>query len=142
MNSGGTPGGILLHHPPNENSSLGIDPWPAKPLGPRSKAPEQSKAGPMPRDNGLGFDDDQDVIPRRPEPAEKCPKQPILDAQPRARILSLEDAYVVAKGQDLKAEAVIGTKENAQAVEERKEKRNHGSGLIAYASIPAAVLIP
>ncbi len=96
----------------------------------------------MPGGNGLWFDDDQDVAPCRPEPAEQYPKQPILDVQPRARILSLEDAYLPAKGQDLQAEAIARTKEGAQGGEERQEKWNHGLGFIAYGSIPAPVLLP
>ena len=96
----------------------------------------------MPGDNGLWFDDDQDVVPCRPEPTEKYPKQPILDAQPRARTLSLQYAELLAKGQDLKANAVAGTEEGAEAGEERCEKWNHGFGFIAYGSIPAPALSP
>jgi hypothetical protein len=95
----------------------------------------------MPGGNGLGFDDDQDAGPSRPEPAEKYPKQPILDAQPRARMLSLEYAELLAKRQDFKAEAVAGTEEGAEPGEERKEEWNHGLGLIAYGSIPAPAVI-
>jgi len=69
----------------------------------------------MPGDNSLCFDDDQDLVPCRPESGQKYPKQPILDAQPRARILPLEYAELLTKGQDLKAEAVAGTEEGAEA---------------------------
>ena len=79
MNSGSAPGGILFHHPLDENSNLGIDLWPAKALGPRLKAPEQPKASPMPGDNGFWFDNNQDVAPCRPKAAEQNPKYSILD---------------------------------------------------------------
>lgn len=141
MNSGGAPGGILLDHTPNENSNLGIDLWPAQPACPRSKAPEQSKPGSMLGHNGLWFDDDQDIAPSGPKPAEQYPKQPILDAQLRARILSLEYAELLAQGQDLKAEAVAGTKEGAQEGEEYKRKWHRGLGFIAYESTPVPALI-
>ena len=141
VNSGATPGGSLLGPTPNENAKLGMDLGPAPPLGARSKAPEQSKTSPMPSDHGLGFDDDQDVVPGRPEPAERYPKQPILDAQPRARILSLQYAELLAKGQDLEAEAVTGTEEGAEGGEETQEKWNHGLGFMAYESVPAPALI-
>jgi hypothetical protein len=95
----------------------------------------------MPGDNGLWFDDDQDIAPSGPKPAERYPKQPILDAQPRARMLSLEYAELLAQRQDLKAEAVAGTKEGAQGGEEHKGKWHHGFGFIAYGSIPAPALI-
>ncbi len=96
----------------------------------------------MPGRHSLGFDDDQNVVRCRPEPAEKYPRQPILDAQPRARRLSLEYAKLLAKRQDFKSEAVAGTKEGAQGGEESQDKWNHGLGFIAYGSIPAAALIP
>ena len=69
VNSRSAPRGILVHHPPDERSNLGIDLWPAKALWPRSKAPEQTKASSMPGDNGCWFDDDQDVAPCMPKPA-------------------------------------------------------------------------
>src|SRR5215831_1076536 len=57
-------------------------------------------------------------------------------------LLSLQYAELLAKGQDLKANAVAGTEEGAEAGEERCEKWNHGFGFIAYGSIPAPALSP
>ena len=111
VNSGSAPGGILVRHPPDESSNLGIDLWPAQALWMRSKAPEQPKASPMPGDNGFWFNDDQDVAPCRPKTAEQNPKYPILDSQPRARMFSLEYAQLLTEGKDLEAEAVAGTEE-------------------------------
>jgi hypothetical protein len=58
VNSGATPAGILVRHSLDESSHLGIDLGPAQVLGPRSKAPEQPKANPMPGYNGSWFDND------------------------------------------------------------------------------------
>ena len=58
VNSGGAPAGILVRHSLDEGSHLGIDLGPAQVLGPRSKAPEQPKASPMPGYNGSWFDND------------------------------------------------------------------------------------
>jgi hypothetical protein len=55
--------GKFVHNPLDESSELGLDPWPAKALWVRSKAPEQSKADPVPGDNGFWFDDDQRFAP-------------------------------------------------------------------------------
>jgi hypothetical protein len=131
MNPGSAPGGILLHHPPDERSSRGIDLWPAKALWARAKAPEQPKAGPMPGDNGFRFDDDQDVAPCRPEAAEQDPKYSILDSQPRVRLFSLEYAQLLTEGKDLEAEVVARTEECAEAGEEADKKWNHEFGFIA-----------
>ena len=95
VNSRSAPGVILVHHPPDESSNLGIDLWPAKALWTRSKAPEQPKASPMPGDNGFWFDNDKDISPCRPKPAEQNPKYPILHLQPWARIFSIENAQLL-----------------------------------------------
>ena len=85
----------------------------------------------MPGDNGLWFDDDQDIGPCRPKPTKQNPKYPILDSQPRTRIFSLEYAQLLTEGEDLEAEIVAGTKEGAEAGEEANEKWNHGLRFIA-----------
>ena len=131
MNSRSAPGGILVHHPPGESSNLGIDLWPAEALWPRSKAPEQPKASPMPGDNGFWFENDQGIAPCRPKPAEQNPEYPILHSQPRARIVSLEHAQLLTEGTDLKTEVVAGTEEAAEAGEKPKGKWHHGTGFIA-----------
>jgi hypothetical protein len=95
VNSRSAPVKILVHHPPDESSNLGIDPWPAKALWARSKVPEQPKASPMPGDNGFWFDNDKDISPCRPKPAEQNPKYLILHSQPWARIFSLEYAQLL-----------------------------------------------
>jgi hypothetical protein len=56
-------------------------------------------------------------------------------------MLSLEYAELLAKRQDLKAEAVAGTEEGAEPGEEREEEWHHGLGFIAYGSSPAPALI-
>ena len=79
------------------SSNLGIDLWPAKALWPRSKAPEQTKASPMPGDNGFWFDNDQDIAPCRPKPAEQNPKHPIRPPKFRPPELSIQNGKLLAK---------------------------------------------
>ena len=85
----------------------------------------------MPGDNGFRFDNDQDVAPCRPKPAQQNPKYPILDSQPRARLFSLEYAQLLTEGKDLEAEIVAGTEKGAETGEEANEKWNHGPRFIA-----------
>jgi hypothetical protein len=80
VNSRSAPGRILVHHPLDETSKLGIDLGPAATLCLRSKAPEQTKASPVPADNRFRFDDNQNVSPRRPKAAEQDPKYAILNS--------------------------------------------------------------
>jgi hypothetical protein len=79
----------------DQTPQLGICFWSAFVIGTGSKAPEQTKASAMPGDNGFWFDDDQDVAPSRPKPAEQNPKYSILHSQARARMFSLEYAQLL-----------------------------------------------
>jgi len=96
VNPRSTPGCIFPHHPPDESSKRGIDFWPAEAPWARSQTPEQSKASPMPTDNGFRFDNDEDATPCRPKPTQKNPKYAILDSQTRARMFSLEYAQLLS----------------------------------------------
>lgn len=96
------PGGILVHHPPDESSNVGIDLWPAKAIRARTKASEQPKASPMPGDNGFWFDHDL------------------------ALSLQVKDGGAESKISDpgfaVEAEAVAGTKESAEAGEKADDE--------------------
>jgi hypothetical protein len=74
VNSRSAPGRILLYHPMDESSNLGLDLWPAEAPWARSQAPEQPKANPMPGDNGIWLNDDQGIAPCRPKTAKQNPK--------------------------------------------------------------------
>jgi hypothetical protein len=111
VNSRSAPRGILIQHPTDERSDLGIDPRPAQALWPRAQAPEQPKASALPGDNGFWFNDDQDLAPCRPKVPEQNPKYSILVSQPRARNPSFKYAQLLTKGKDLETEAVTGTEE-------------------------------
>ena len=50
-------------------------------------------------------------------------------------------AELLAKGQDLEAEAVAGTEEGAEGGEETQEEWNHGIEYVACEPIPAPALI-
>ncbi len=63
-----------------------------------------------------------------------------LDVNP-ALVKLLPNEILTRHSQDLKAEAVAGTKEGAQAGEECTEQWHHGLGFIAYEFIPAPVLL-
>jgi len=136
VNPRSAPGGILFDHPPDQRSKLGVDLWPAKALGLRAQAPEQTKASAMPGDHGFWFDNDEDLAPCRPKTPEQDPKDSILDSHPRARKSSLEYAQLLPQRNDLETEAVARTEESAEAGEEAEKKWNHGTGFIAQGCVP------
>ena len=131
VNPRSAPGGILLHHPANESSNLGIELWPARGLWLRPEAPEQTKASAIPGDHGFWFDDNQDVAPCRPKAAEQSPEYSILDSQPRVRLFSLEYTQLLTESKNLKREVVARTEECAEAGDEADKKWNHEFGFIA-----------
>ena len=79
-------GGMLLRHPPDDRSNLGIDLWLATTPSLRAEAPEQTKASTMPSDQGFGFHKDEGLAPCRPKAAEQNPKYSIPDSQLRATL--------------------------------------------------------
>jgi hypothetical protein len=87
----------------DQTPQLGICFWSAFVFGTGSNAPEQPEASRMPGDNGISFDDDQNVAPCGPEPTEQNPKYSILDSQARTRMFSLEYAQLLMQGKDLDA---------------------------------------
>jgi hypothetical protein len=114
-----------------------IDFGPAKVIGPRWNAPKQTKAGPMPADYGLRLNKDEGMGPCRPKPAQKNPKHPIFDCQPRPRILSIKNAQLLAQSKDLNAQIIAGTEERTKKSEKSNAKWNHSPGFISLETAPA-----
>ncbi len=85
----------------------------------------------MPADYRFRFDDDKGISPSGPKTMNQNPKHPILVPQPRARMFPLQYRRLLAECNDLKTEAVTGTKEGAKARNQANEKRNHEPGYIA-----------
>ena len=85
----------------------------------------------MPGDNGVRFNDYKDLFPCRPKPAEQNPESPILDAELRARLLSLEHTQLLPEGYDLQTEVVAGTERGVLTGEQAGEKRNREPGFLA-----------
>jgi hypothetical protein len=78
----------------------------------------------VPGDNGFWFDNDKSVFPAMPKSVEQNPKYSILDSQPRARMVSLEDVQLLTKSKDLEAQVVSGTEEGTKAGDGTNPKGN------------------
>ena len=55
----------------------------------------------MPPHDGVGLDDDEDLLPPRPEAAQRDPEEPIHRPHPRSRSLGREDGELPAEGEVL-----------------------------------------
>jgi hypothetical protein len=122
MNPRSAPGGILLHHPPDESSNLGIGLWPARGVfGFDRRRQNKRKPARCQATHGFWFDDNQDVAPCRPKAAEQSPEYSILDSQPRVRLFSLEYTQLLTESKNLKGEVVARTEESAAAGKDEME---------------------
>jgi hypothetical protein len=101
-----------------------------------SNSPEQTKTSAVPGDNRFWLNDDQHVAPGRPKPAGQNPKYSIVDLQPRARILSFENAQLLTSSNDLDAEVVTGTEEAGETGEKSGVEWKHNPGHITLVGIP------
>ena len=91
----------------------------------------------MPADYGLRLNNDEGMGPCGPKPAQKNPKHPIFDCQPRPRILSLKNAQLLAQSRDLNAQIIAGTEERTKKSEKSNAKWNHSPGFISWETAPA-----
>ena len=76
VNLGGSPTRILCREAQDQRPDLFGDSRPAA-AGPRSPTPVQPKTDPVPADDGLGLDDDQNIGPAGPEAADGGPEEPV-----------------------------------------------------------------
>jgi len=110
-------GGMLLRHPPDDRSNLGIDLWLASPPSLRAVAPEQTKASTMPSDQGFGFHKDEHLAPCRPKAAERS----------RTRSRGRRCFRFSAPNSGLEPKVVVGMEESTESGGEANEKWNIGS---------------
>ena len=63
---------------------------------PRPPAPVEAEAGAMPAHNGLGFHDQQSVLPSRPDPPEPYPEEAVQSLHCRSLLFAFEDSKLLA----------------------------------------------
>lgn len=82
--------------------------------------PEQAEGMAMPADNGGGLDDGQSCLPMVPNRAQPSPQEPVSDGQLRTFDGALQDADLMAQGEDLELK-------RSSAPERRDGKGDGGS---------------
>jgi hypothetical protein len=79
----------------------------------------------MPADDGLGFDNEEDIGPAGPEAAESHPKQPVASLQWRPWSLAFEHGDLLAQSEDLQRGIASCTEENAESTQHSEEELDH-----------------
>ena len=76
----------------------------------------------MPGNYGIGFDDQEYVLPARPKAAERNPEQPVETIQWRPGPFALEDGQLLSESDDLERSDSARTKEDAYSRKDRNEE--------------------
>src|SRR5215813_8471408 len=104
MNARSAPEWILAAHGANQRAHLLRYGRPVRLTATDLPGPEQTKAFPVPADDGRGFDDKDAGLPIVPYDAQPGPQQPIRLCQFGSLDRALQNAELMAEGQDLQLE--------------------------------------
>jgi len=130
VNFGRTPFGIVLGQASDQVPPFLGDPrsaatWTGPP------APVESKAGAMPADDGLRFDNEEDIGPAGPKAAEGGPEEAVARIQGRPRSLTFEHGDLLAQSEDLQGCVASRTEENAESTQHSEEQIDHELMVVA-----------
>src|SRR4051795_13487495 len=101
MNARRTPARILAPHAADQSPDLFRHFRPSRCMWARPPTPEQSISGAMPRNYGLGLDQNESFRPVSPDLPKHQPEQPIGSMQFGARLLSLIHRELLPKSDGL-----------------------------------------
>jgi hypothetical protein len=98
LDARGAPRWILPGHLPDQIANLGVNPWPANPGGSGLPSPVEPETLPMPTDDRVGLDNDENRPPSLPQSGKPDPEYAVALAQSGALGLLLQDRQLLAKG--------------------------------------------
>ena len=84
-----------------------------------------SQAGTVPAGDRLGLDDDQDVLPTRPETAQSAPEEAVEEVQGRTRSLAFSHSDLLSKGENLECRVAAILEEDADGGEDGERELEH-----------------
>jgi hypothetical protein len=109
-----TPVRILSCHAADQSTNLIADSRPAA-TRPRSPAPVQTKARPMPPDHRLRFHNDQNIRPSRPYVPQTGPKEAVEAVQQGARPLSFQHGDLLLESENFERYLHASAEENSDS---------------------------
>jgi hypothetical protein len=116
---------VLLRQAPDQNPDLSWVIFGLPPRGRDRRAPVQAKARPMPGDDGVWYDDSDDINPTRPEAPQSSPEQPVERVQPGSRSFSFQDGDLLPEGDNLQGGIGPGAEVDAEGSEESEDEMEH-----------------
>src|SRR5271155_1792155 len=100
MNPRRAPGGIFGHHAEDELAQFNADALPAGANSmPREPGPIEPEAGAVPSHHRFRLNDNQCLLPVRPEPAQYHPEKSVGNSQARTRISPFQDSKLLPAGE-------------------------------------------
>jgi hypothetical protein len=79
----------------------------------------------MPGDDGVWYDDSEDINPTRPEAPQSSPKQPVARVQPGSRSFPFQDSDLLPEGDNLQGGIGPGAEVDAEGSEESEDEMEH-----------------
>jgi len=125
-----SPGGVFSDHTEDQFPNL-LRCRSSSDLPPDSgdKPPVYTKTSPVPADDGFGRDDDEGLLPSRPDPPSDYPEELIEEVEARARMSTLERDELLTQSKILEKEAAPAAKEADQPSEAEPEETKHSQDL-------------
>jgi len=123
-------GGVLGNHLEDQFPKLLRRPFPSN-LPPDSgdQPPIHTKTTPVPADDGFRRDQDERILPSRPDPPSDYPEELIEKPETRARMSTLQHDELLTQSEILEKETLPPAKEADQHAEAELDEAHHGQDL-------------
>jgi len=130
MDARGAPHWVLNDHPEDQLPNLLRRPSSTN-LRPDSgdQSPVHTKASPVPADDGFGRNDDEGLLPSRPDPSSNHPEELIEDVKARARMSTFQHSELLAEHEILQNKIPAATEEANQCSDPEEKQAEHAKKL-------------
>ena len=125
-----SPGWVVSNHPkdqlanlPRRRSSSNLPPDSG------GQPPVHTKTSPVPADDGFRCDDDEGLLPSRPDPPSDYPEELIEEVEARARMSTLQRDELLTQSEILEKETSPPAKKADQHSEAEPDESKHGQDL-------------
>jgi len=125
-----SPGWVLSDHPKDQFANL-LRRLSSSNLRPNSgdQPPVHTKTSPVPTDHGFGRNDDEGLLPSRPDPSSDYPEELIEEVEARARMSTLQRDELLTQNKILEKETSLPAKEANQHSKEEPYETKHDEDL-------------
>jgi hypothetical protein len=122
-----SPRWVLNEHTEDQFPDLLRRPFPSNlPPDSGNQPPVHTKTSPVPEDYGFGRDQDERLLPSRPDPPSYYPEELIEEVKARARMSTLQRDELLTQSEILEKETSPPAKEPAERSETETDKGQHG----------------